>query len=407
MNNEHKIILFTSFAHFFAHVYELTFPALAIPLMLSLNLSLAEVFKLSFLMYLLLGLGALPWGMISDRYGNRKILTIFFIGSGMGSLLTALSQSSNAMTFALAVIGFFVSIYHPVGLSLISRGVKNRGMALGINGAAGSIGIAMAPFMAGLLNWLAGWQMIYFILGVLSIGTGIAMTLVKLDETPVHQEDLTATSQDNRSNLKAFVILCLVSTLGGLVYRMNTVVLPAYLEFKADFLWSFFQSMEITRTEGLTTVAATLLASLIYIVGIFGQVAGGKMADRYDLPWVYFAFYGLSMPFLILMASLNNEALVVSAGIYIFFALGMQPAENSLVARITPGRWRSTSYGIKFILFFGIGSLAVYLAGWIQSVWNLSAVYLVSAGVVFMMLIAIAVLIRSTRQVVCRNVSVL
>ncbi|MCX5835915.1 MAG: MFS transporter, partial [Deltaproteobacteria bacterium] len=105
MNNEYKIILFTSIAHFFSHVYELTFPALAIPLMLSLNVSLSEVLKLSFLMYLLLGLCALPWGMVADRYGSRKILTVFFIGSGLGAILTALSDTGHSITFALAVIG--------------------------------------------------------------------------------------------------------------------------------------------------------------------------------------------------------------------------------------------------------------------------------------------------------------
>lgn len=408
MNNEHKIILFTSIAHFFSHLYELIFPALAIPLMLSLNASLAEVLKLSFLMYLLMGLGALPWGMISDRYGNRKILTVFFIGSGIGALLTALSDTGQSVMFALAVIGFFGSIYHPVGISLISRGVRNRGMALGVNGAAGSIGIATAPFMAGLLNWLAGWQMTYFIIGIISILCGIAMFLVKIDESPVHSQDiqdLAANTGNNHSNLKYFVILCVVSTLGGLVYRMNTVVLPAYLEFRADFLWKFFQTMAITHKEGLTTVAATLLASMIYLIGILGQIAGGKLADRYDLRRVYLVFYGASLPFLILMAFLSNQALVIAAGIYIFFSLGVQPAENSLVARFTPTRWRSTGYGVKFILFFGVGSLAVYIAAWIQSIWNLTAVYLFSAAAVMVMLSGIGYLIRASRHVTCRNKS--
>ena len=83
----------------------------------------------------------------------------------------------------------------------------------------------------------------------------------------------------------------------------------------------------------------------------------------------------------------------------------MQPAENSLVARFTPGRWRSTGYGIKFILFFGVGSLAVFIAAWIQSVWNLSTVYLFSAGAVIVMISGIGYLIHSSRHVICRNVS--
>jgi len=93
MNNENKIITFSCVAHFLTHFYELIFPALAIPLMISLKMDLADVLKLSFLMYLLFGLGALPWGIISDRYGNRKSLIVFFFGSGMGALMTSFSHS--------------------------------------------------------------------------------------------------------------------------------------------------------------------------------------------------------------------------------------------------------------------------------------------------------------------------
>ncbi|TFG38311.1 MAG: hypothetical protein E4H39_00620, partial [Syntrophobacterales bacterium] len=80
MNNEKKIIFFTCIAHYFTHFYELLFPALAIPLVISLKMSLADVLKLSFFMYLLYGLAALPWGMFADRFGNRRSLIIFFVG---------------------------------------------------------------------------------------------------------------------------------------------------------------------------------------------------------------------------------------------------------------------------------------------------------------------------------------
>ncbi len=137
MDNEKKIIFFTFVAHYLFHFYELAFPALAIPLMLSLNMSLEDVLKLGFPMYLLFGLFSLPWGMFADRYSNRKALIIFFFGTGAGAVITALSSSGFSIMVSLALIGFFASIYHPAGMGLISLGVRNRGMALGINGVAG------------------------------------------------------------------------------------------------------------------------------------------------------------------------------------------------------------------------------------------------------------------------------
>ncbi len=406
MNNENKIITFSCVAHFLTHFYELIFPALAIPLMISLKMDLADVLKLSFLMYLLFGLGALPWGIISDRYGNRKSLIVFFFGSGMGALMTSFSHSEISIVLSLATIGFFASIYHPAGMGLISLGIKNRGMALGINGVAGNLGLVSAPFAAGILNWLVGWEMTYLLIGIFSILWGIIILLVDIDETPIHKETAgnDSASGNNNNYIKYFVILCVIMTISGLAYRANSIVLPAYLEFKAGFLWDFFKNIHFSNLEGTKTMAATLLTSTVYMVGIFGQLVGGKLADKYDLRWMYLMFHGLSLPFVILMGVFNQQLLVASAAVYIFFSLGMQPIENSLVAKFTPNKWRSTGYGIKFILVFGVGSLAVYLVGWIKDAWNLGTVYFFAGGAIVVLVILIIYLIWTSRGTACRNI---
>ncbi|MEA2014739.1 MAG: MFS transporter [Thermodesulfobacteriota bacterium] len=406
MNNEKKIMVFTCVAHFFTHFYEMIFPALAIPLMISLKMSLGDVLKMSFFMYLLYGLTALPWGMISDRFNNRITLIIFFVGTSFGAILTAFSDTRTSMMFSLAVIGFFASSYHPAGMGMISLGVKNRGMALGINGVAGNLGMISSPFAAGLLNWLVGWKATYLMIGVLSIIWGIMLLMVKIDETPVQAEakENALIPGKGNSNMKYFLILCVIMTLAGLVYRGNSVILPAYLEIKASFIWDFFRSINLHNLTGAKTAAATLLASFIYMIGIPGQIAGGKMADKYDLRWIYLAFHGLSLPFIILMGVLSQELLVISAAIYIFCSLGMQPIENSLVAKYTPGKWRSTGYGIKFILVFGVGSFAVYSVGWIKKTWSLGAVYFFAGGLVALLVSCIVILIRVSRGTTCRNI---
>ncbi len=150
-------------------------------------------------------------------------------------------------------------------------------------------------------------------------------------------------------------------------------------------------------------MAATLLASLIYVVSAIGQLAGGRLADRYDLRWMYLSFHALSLPFVIFMGVLNQQLLVVAAALYVFFALGMQPIENSLVAKFTPEKWRSTGYGIKFILVFGVGALAVYIVGWIKESWSFEAVYYFCGIIVFTLILVILLLIGMSRHVSCRN----
>jgi FSR family fosmidomycin resistance protein-like MFS transporter len=37
------------------------------------------------------------------------------------------------------------------------------------------------------------------------------------------------------------------------------------------------------------------------------------------------------------------------------------PAENAILARYTPARWRATAYGAKFVLAFGVSTIGVKL----------------------------------------------
>lgn len=405
MQNEKKIIIFTSIAHYFTHFYELLFPALAIPLVLALNMDLTDVLKLSFLMYLLYGVGALPWGFFADRYGSSKSLVIFFIGTGIGSILTSLSSSPGTLIFTLAAIGFFSSISHPAGLGLISVGMRNRGAALGINGMAGNLGLVSAPFIAGLLNWLVGWELTFLLVGIISIIFGIVTALVNIDETPIQDTQATKASgpTNNSHYIKYFLILCGAMTLAGFSYRMNSIILPAYLEFKAGFLWNYLKGFDLSNIQGAKTMAATLLVSFVYIISTLGQLVAGKLADRYDLRWLYFGFHATSIPFVVLMGIVDQQLLIIAASLYVFFALGMQPIENSLVAKYTPNRWRSTSYGIKFILTFGVSSLAVYVVSWIKGAYNLETVYFTCGTIVCALVLLVLFLIWSSRGTTCKN----
>jgi MFS family permease len=106
-------------------------------------------------------------------------------------------------------------------------------------------------------------------------------------------------------------------------------------------------------------------------MGIVGQMIGGRVADRYSLKWSYLVFFLFALPFSLAMALLRNELLIPAAGLFALFALGMQPIENSLVAYITPAKWRSFGYGIKTTLLFGSGSFSVWILGAVEKAYGL------------------------------------
>ena len=392
--HERRILVTTCFGHFMSHYNMLVFPAVVLPLTQRLHLPMSAVLELSFWMYLLFGLTALPWGIAADRWGAKKLLVLFYCGSGLAGLCASLLiDSTIAFSLSLAAIGFFSGIYHPAGLGLISKETQRVSYALGINGMFGNLGLATAPLLTGVITWLWGPQSAYLLLGGMNLFGAVIMGLYPLAES--QRTRVRATETDN-GKLAAFLILLVAMMLGGIVYRGATVILPAYFELKNQAL---FQWLAAADGEMISkNVVATVATSFIFLVGMLGQYIGGRVAEQYTPKYGYLFFHAVTIPMALLMAVTSDFLLVFWTVIYFFFLLGMQPIENTLVATYTPRRFHHSAFGTKFVLTFGVGALAVKMVALIEKGTGIDMVF-PTLGLVSLLLVGmILVLIRNTSE---------
>jgi MFS family permease len=384
--NERNVVLLTGAGHFSTHFFELMYPTLAVSLAQETGIPIAEVLGWSFLGYLLFGLGALPFGLLGDRVGARLLIITGIAGMGVFAIAAGESSHGPALTFCLAGMGLFASAYHPVGMSLISRTVARRGRALAINGIFGNVAIALTPIVTASLCESIGWRGAYATVGYGACVLAVLCAFVPIDERAVVETTSLADAEPSQFRpVHLFVVLLVASALAGISYRGNTVIQPAYFEQRVS-LFSF----------GATT-------SLVYLIGIGGQYLGGVLADKRDLRWLYFAFHAISLPALLAMVALSGVPLIAAAMVFVFFSLGMQPIENSLLAHVTPLRWRSTAYGLKFVLTFGVGSFAVWLVDWAQRRHDLAFAVLCLAGIVAVLLATIGLFLSMSAGREFRN----
>jgi MFS family permease len=378
--NTRNVLILTGAGHFSTHFFELMFPTLAVALAIQTRLPLDEVLGWSFLGYLLFGLGALPAGLLADRIGSRHLLIAAMFGLGVSALAASEAPNGRALSFCLAAMGACASIYHPVGMSLIAHGVARRGRAFGINGVFGNAAIALTPLITATLCAQLGWQSTYRLVGYAMCVLAVGCAFLRVDERRHEPEAAEALPPLRPRSLLPFAVLLVAATLAGISYRGNTLVQPAYFA---------------ARVSEIGFGAAT---SLAYLFGIAGQYVGGLLADRHDLRRLYLAFHALSLPALLLMTTLSGFSLIATAAVFVFFSLGMQPIENSLFFHCAPPRWRAAAYGLKFVLTFGVGSLAVWLVRWADAAGGLSYAILCLAGVVIGVVAAAALLVRLGEQ---------
>jgi len=158
-----------------------------------------------------------------------------------------------------------------------------------------------------------------------------------------------------------------------------TVVLP-----------KLFEQRLVGLTDG-GTLGAGGFASLVFAEGMIIPLVGGWLADRYSLKWIYVGSWALAVP--ALLATIGLFELPLFAMTMVVFSLMslVAPTENALLVRYTPGRWRATAFGAKFVLSLGVSSLGVPLVAfiydrtgdfiWLFAVLGMLAVTIVAAGI--------------------------
>lgn len=354
------VVFFACLGHFLHHILTGLFLTLAVVLERVWERPYAEIIALWTWGALMVGIGAPLAGWLADRFGHARMMAVFFVGSGVSAVLAGLVAGPSGMTLALAAIGLFGAIYHPVGMAWVSMAAPLgiRGRIMGWLGISGSIGVALAAVTAGGLSALASWRVAMILPGIVTLCAGLAliaaMVMGRMAATPAHGPRTTAqtdTVPDARAPLGVLVVLAITLSLGSIVYAAFGTALPKWL--------SEALSLDASSAGQLgLVVGAALLA------GSVGQIVGGRLADRLPFKWLYVATFAIKLVPLAIAGALGGP-LAVLAAVIIGFTFDMSaPVENLLLARYSSGRRRGLAFGIKFAMGFAAAPLGVNLVAW-------------------------------------------
>jgi MFS transporter, FSR family, fosmidomycin resistance protein len=346
---------FSNLGHAYSHILTILYPTVVLALEPLWGMSYGELIALMLLGQILFGVAALPAGWLGDRWSSLGMMVAFFVGTGGSAMLTGLARNPLELGIGLTLIGLFASIYHPVGMAWLVRTAVNRGRALGANGMYGAVGLAIAPLIAGVLTDLISWRAAFIIPGASCVAIGIALFIVwRLGYVEDTHADLKPLPEPSKGDVvRAFFVLSLTMTCVGLIGQAFSVMLPKLF------------AERLPDIAGGTTGAGTLVM-IVYLFAAMAQLVGGRLADRFAMRNVYIVMFLLQAPVLFLAAALTGLPLIGMSIAMVFINVAALPSENGLLARYTPGNWRATAYGAKFVLALGVSAAAIPLIGFIH-----------------------------------------
>ncbi|MBX0295826.1 MFS transporter [Haloarcula nitratireducens] len=379
--NDRSIVTFTGVSHALVHTYELSIPIFVVVWLETLPVTTALLGTITAIGYGLFGAGALPGGVLADRYGANSLVTAGLVGMGASFLLLSVAPGVLTIAVALGLWGLSASVYHPAGLALISTGVEERGTGFAYHGMAGNAGIAAGPLLTALLLLAFDWRIVAGLLVLPAVVAVAYARTAEFDEMAAVSADGGESSEppsslggffaDTRALFTVgFTIVMLVVMMNGLFYRGTLTFLPEVL---GEFLPPVGELLGVFEPD--SALAAEFdLAYYFYVgllsVGIAGQYVGGKLTDRISIPVGLTAiFAGLAAIAVVFVPAAEaglGPLLAVSAALgFVLFTL--QPVYQASIAEYSPPGDRGLSYGYTYLTNFGVGAAGAAIAGYLLS----------------------------------------
>jgi MFS family permease len=323
-------------------------------------------------------------GTLSDRTGRKPILVAGWIAAIPVPFLLAFAPAWGWIIFANVLLGINQGLTWSttVIMKIDLVGPARRGLAMGLNEAAGYGALAITAFATGLIAAHAGLRPDPFFLGMAFAGLGLGLSTVFVRETHDHARleaaALTVPSSRPQPGLTTREVFFLTSfkekalsaaSQAGMVNNLND-----------GLAWGIFPLL--FAKGGLSDTQIGVLAALYPAVWGLGQLVTGALSDRIGRKWLIAAGMWTQAAAIGLIATVHGfwpwaaGALLLGAGTAMVY-----PTLLATIGDVAHPLWRASSVGVYRLWRDGGFAIGALLAGIVADTLGLVAAILAVAAI--------------------------
>jgi len=290
-------------------------------------------------------------GFFSSRFSHKKTIVLSAVALGLALVTTSFCTRLWAFRVGLLFIGLASGLYLPSGLATITSLVDKRdwGKAVAIHELAPNLSFVAAPLVAEMLLLILPWRGVFFLIGMLSLGLGLAFgRFSRGGKFPGEAPSFTALRILFRE--PSFWIMLVLFSLGISVTLGIYTMLPLFL----------VSEHEIPRSLANTVI------SLSRISCVFMAFAGGFASDRFGPKRSIGIIFVLSGLITVIMGNITGQGIIPAVFLQPMIGACFFPAGMAALSSIGPASMRNVTVSMTIPFAFVLGGGVIPAAiGWV------------------------------------------
>ncbi len=295
----------------------------------------------------------LPAGMLADKFGARKIITLGLIWWSIFTAATAWVGSYVSMLVVRALFGIGEAALPPSFFKSVSiwTPLRERGTANSIVSSSNSLGPALAPLFAVAVIASFGWRSVFSFLFI----PGLIMAAIVwffFADTPeksrfVSPREMEEITGSRTAPVKAPKPNYAEAFKNPIIWKMLITVF-----FAAITGWGFMTWLPtyLVKARGLSLANMGLAASYPFFAGVVGAVLAGIISDKYfarKRNILFLILVLITTVFLYLMFEVRDLSMaIVYNTLAGFFLFGANAAIWTIPVTVLPKETMGASSGI-------------------------------------------------------------